>query len=219
MAREQLWSADLDDLVKDYLRRLRSAARGLPRRLRHELVAQVSEHIAEARAAGEMADEVSARNVLDQLGDPAQIVAAARSEQETARPGPGGMQVAAVLLLLAGGALGLLLGPLGVLIGWVVGAVLLWSSPRWRWGDKLIGTLVWPGGLAAPILLLALGTSVTATSCSGSGSGHADCRPTAGLSAFAVAGEVTLAAIAFLAPIAVAVYLLRRARAAAPAAG
>lgn len=212
-------AADPDGLVDDYLRRLRSAARPLPRRARRELLGQVSEHIAEARTAGEMADEVSTRNLLERLGEPGQIVAAARSEPGPARPGPGGMQVAAVLLLLVGGALGLLLGPLGVLIGWVVGAVLLWSSPRWRWVDKLIGTLVWPGGLAAPILLLALGNSATASSCGASSSGHAACPPPAGLSLFAVLGEVTLGVIVFLAPIVVAIYLLRRARTAAPAAG
>jgi hypothetical protein len=36
----------------------------------------------------------------------------------------------------------------------VVGCVLLWASPRWRWTDKLLGTLVWPGGLAAVAFLV-----------------------------------------------------------------
>src|SRR3954452_7606151 len=31
---------------------------------------------------------------------------------------------------------------------WVVGVVLLWRSPVWTTRDKLIGTLVVPGGLA-----------------------------------------------------------------------
>ncbi len=30
--------------------------------------------------------------------------------------------------------------------GWR-GCIMLWASPRWRWTDKLLGTLVWPCGL------------------------------------------------------------------------
>ncbi|MDX6315571.1 MAG: hypothetical protein QOF44_5035, partial [Streptomyces sp.] len=37
-------------------------------------------------------------------------------------------------------------------IGWVVGLVLLWSSRRWTPIDKLLGTLLVPGGLALPVL-------------------------------------------------------------------
>ncbi|MBO0831354.1 MAG: hypothetical protein J2P29_05225, partial [Actinobacteria bacterium] len=44
--------------------------------------------------------------------------------------------------------------------------------PRWRWPYKLLGTLVWPGGLVTVFLVLGyalLGAS--AGSCSGTGSG------------------------------------------------
>jgi hypothetical protein len=41
------------------------------------------------------------------------------------------------MLLLFGGFL--------ALIGWLVGLVLLWSSPRWTVVDKLVETLVLPG--------------------------------------------------------------------------
>lgn len=51
---------------------------------------------------------------------------------------PGGLEMAAIILLLGGGFF---------LVGWVVGAVLLWISPCWRLVDKLLGTVVWPGGL------------------------------------------------------------------------
>lgn len=53
---------------------------------------------------------------------------------------PGGREMAAIILLLIGGFFSL--------VGWVVGAVLLWTSPRWRFTDKLLGTVVWPGGLS-----------------------------------------------------------------------
>ena len=52
----------------------------------------------------------------------------------------GGLEVAAVILLVISGA--------AYLVGWFVGVGLLWASPRWRWTDKLVGTLIWPGGLA-----------------------------------------------------------------------
>lgn len=51
---------------------------------------------------------------------------------------PGGLEITAVVLLLIGESL--------FLVGWVVGCVLLWVSPRWRWTDKLLGTL-FGGGL------------------------------------------------------------------------
>ncbi len=31
-------------------------------------------------------------------------------------------------------------------VGWLVGVALLWSSGRWTWREKLLGTLVVPGG-------------------------------------------------------------------------
>src|SRR5215469_2915842 len=40
-----------------------------------------------------------------------------------------------------------------LLIVWPVGAVVLWLSPAWRPSEKLIGTLIIPGGLAVPLLL------------------------------------------------------------------
>lgn len=52
---------------------------------------------------------------------------------------PGVLEVAAMVLLLVGGFF--------LMAGWLVGCVALWVSPRWRWTDKLLGTLVWPGGL------------------------------------------------------------------------
>jgi hypothetical protein len=57
-----------------------------------------------------------------------------------------------VVLLLIGG---LLIG-----LGWIAGAALLWASPRWRTSDKLLGTLVWPGGLAAVLAIPRFGTGL-----------------------------------------------------------
>jgi hypothetical protein len=40
-----------------------------------------------------------------------------------------------------------MIAPVLIPLVWPVGVMLLWLSPRWRRGDKLIGTLVLPGGL------------------------------------------------------------------------
>jgi hypothetical protein len=40
--------------------------------------------------------------------------------------------------------------------------VLLWASPRWQLRERLIGTLVWPGGLAG-FWLLAIRSSMART--------------------------------------------------------
>ena len=41
----------------------------------------------------------------------------------------------------------LMLGAFFVGIGWVVGVVALWRSRVWTVPEKLMGTLLWPGGL------------------------------------------------------------------------
>jgi hypothetical protein len=46
----------------------------------------------------------------------------------------------------------LAIGAFFVGIGWVVGAVLLWRSRVWSVADKLIGTLLWPGGLVTGLV-------------------------------------------------------------------
>jgi hypothetical protein len=42
----------------------------------------------------------------------------------------------------------------GISLGWLIGLVLLRTSPSWTAGEKSLATLVWPGGLAAPLLLM-----------------------------------------------------------------
>ena len=161
-------STDDDRLVEDYLRELRNAAHGLPADRRDELIEEITAHIAEARQSD--GSPLAVRNILDRLGDPADIVRAAADTppgspawsgapssaghpagQPATQPGrAGALELAAVLFLLLGG----IVIPV---LGWFVGVVLLWMSPRWTAKDKLLGTLVWPGGLLAPALLLVAG--------------------------------------------------------------
>lgn len=78
---------------------------------------------------------------------------AARSYRAGSRPGLTGLEILAILLLLVGG---LIAG-----IGWLAGLILLWTSPRWRVSDKLLGTLIWPGGLAAVLLVFTGGHALS----------------------------------------------------------
>jgi hypothetical protein len=96
-----------DELVAAYLRRLRRAARALPRARRQELADEIAEHIADARASGAQSGEggsAALRNALERLGEPPDIIAAAGGPARGGRPG--GLEIAAVALLLAGGMLG-----------------------------------------------------------------------------------------------------------------
>jgi hypothetical protein len=69
---------------------------------------------------------------------------AVEPEAEERRRGSG---TGALVLLLLGGIL------LPV-VGWFIGVVLLWRSDRWTRLDKVIGTLVVPGGLLLPLWVL-----------------------------------------------------------------
>jgi hypothetical protein len=163
-------STAADDAVADYLDDLRDALIGASRPRRRELVAEIEAHIAQARAElDDPFDEIAVRNLLERLGDPAQIAAeeigtAPMDPAPSVAPAPpsrGGAwrEPAAIVLLLFGAFVG------GV--GWLVGVVLLWASPRWTTGDKLIGTLLWPGGLTASLIAVAFyaSESIQATSC------------------------------------------------------
>lgn len=159
-------TSSVDPLISGYLRRVRSAGRQLPRDSRDELVAQLEEHLRDAAPNGSSRADVQA--ALDQLGEPEVIVA-----EESRRLGipparAGAREWWAIGLLLVGGVI-------LPIIGWLVGAYLLWTSRVWSVRDKLLGTLVVPGGwIWVPVVLVAgasvqtcAGTS-TVTRCTGS---------------------------------------------------
>lgn len=152
-------------LVDDYLRRLRAAAADLPAERREELVEEIAEHVAAGRANGSGDDERRVREVLERLGAPETVAAAAREGAPLAARPRLGAELVAVLLLTVGSVL------LPVL-GWLVGVTLLWASSRWTSREKLLGTLVLPGGLLPAAALLTVPTS----SCSGVSSTGPDGR-------------------------------------------
>ena len=74
---------------------------------------------------------------------------------ETAAEGNATWREIGALFLLPFGALAL------PVLGWFVGVFLLWYSELWTRGDKLIGTLVIPGGILAPVMLFAFAGGVS----------------------------------------------------------
>ncbi len=204
-----------DPVVDDYLRRLDSAARVLPDDRRRELVDEIAGHIAESRASGLVGNEAQLRTLLDRLGAPAEIVAAAREDGDGFAPGPGsaGLVRRLVRPSIATETTAVLLLTVGSFVpfaGWIAGVVLMWTSRRWRTWEKILATLVVPGGpgLAVFAGLIGIGTS----SCSSSGSSTSDevthCT-TSGISA-GLAGPLFVAWI--VAPVVVAILLFVRAR-------
>ena len=138
----------LHPLARDYLKRLNKAAANLPRARRKELLGEIEAHLSEALPEG--ASEAEALNALERLGEPVDIVAEAGTSQAPARAGLN--EWLAIPFLLIGGFI--------FVVGWFVGAVLLWTSRIWTVRDKLIGTIVVQGGLAtAAFLVLFAGTS------------------------------------------------------------
>lgn len=119
----------------------------------------------------------------------------------------------AVILLLAGAVA-------VPVAGWLAGVVLLWASPSWTRRAKALATAVVPGGLAAPLLLLAVPMGevrcMRLADTSGAFLGEA-CTPTAGFHLPDWLG-MTLFLVLVVAPLATAVFLVQRLRPPRPAA-
>ncbi|GAA3089738.1 putative membrane protein [Kribbella aluminosa] len=144
---------DSDRLVDAYLNELATEAAELPAGRRDELLADMKAHIAEARAGGATSED-EIREVLQRLGRPSEIVAAATDGLVRVEIPPRlrPQDFVAVGLLLVAPYL-LSVSWLVAVIGWGIGLGLLWTSNRWTAIWKLIGTLSWPLGYAAALVL------------------------------------------------------------------
>jgi hypothetical protein len=76
---------DLDALCADYLERLRAALGDVQRSDREQIIAQVSEHLSEARAALSSQNEAGIREIVERLGSPDDIAAAVVSDRRMER--------------------------------------------------------------------------------------------------------------------------------------
>ena len=162
VARSELVSAN-EVLIAEYLDRLRRAAGGLAPAARAELLDDIAAHLAER--AGPGTDEARTRQVLDELGTPEEIAAAAAAETGVPDGGSTGGSAAAPARA-GGGELAYDVGTVVVLLlagfvvpvlGWIAGVVMLWNGPRWTTREKWAGTLLWPAAILVGCALLLLG--------------------------------------------------------------
>lgn len=212
----------VDELVGDYLARLEEAARDLPAGRRTELLDEIREHIDAGRETGAASDEAAVRTMLDRLGEPEDIAAAALAEDAGWQPAAAGappapvgvpspsgtgLELAAVLLLTVGSII--------PVVGWAVGVVLLWASRLWRTWEKVLGTLVVPGG---PGLFFWFGIVFGVRTCTGSatrdpGAGTILESRTCTVAGFPAWLGTALLVAALVAPLVVGAVLYSRARA------
>lgn len=189
--------------VGEYLRRLQRSMGDLPAQRRDEILAEIEEHIASGLAEFPSPTDADVRNVLERVGDPDDIAAEARERFGIKPAKRSWTDPAAIILLLIGGF---------TIVGWFVGVVLLWISDAWNTRDKIIGTLVVPGGLAG-----ALGVGLAASGVQGGSCGPVEVAvaPAPCATAAASVGDVVgliLAVLLVLAPIVTAIYLSLRLR-------
>lgn len=146
--------SDTEALIADYLDQLRRAGAGLPPATRAELLDDIGAHLTDMIGPG--AGESRVRQVLDELGTPAEIVAAAAAESGTPDRTSGDRfyDVATVLLLLLGNVV-------VPVLAWIAGVVMLWNGPRWTTRQKWIGTLIWPVAAVAVLLSHGLASVLT----------------------------------------------------------
>jgi hypothetical protein len=131
---------ETDRLVEDYLRRLERAATHMQRARRAELVAEIRGHIDTALGQEQAAGEAAVRNVLDRLGPPEEIVEAAEPPARHGDQRAGKLEIVALAALIV------------PVIGWLIGAVLVFASRIWSRRDKLIAAVL----LFLPIVVLSL---------------------------------------------------------------
>lgn len=164
---------DHTDPLDDFLVRLHVATAELPPEIRQDLLQDLATHLDEIRRTSRSAAEV--QTALDRLGPPDAIVQAAVEEaglthlpappvSAPRRPGIGREVVTAILTVFGVPLAALLFRwfpPLTVAamaVAFIAGLALLWTSRVWTPGEKLLGTLVWPGGVGLPLFI---GTSIS----------------------------------------------------------
>ena len=192
-----------DQIIGEYMSRLERALGSVPDLRRQELLDELRTHIEEAR--GELSDETDAKllNILDRIGDPADLAAAESSRSEMPPENSSHwrvLEIATIALLL---------------LFWPVGVVLLWLSDTWTTRDKVIGTLVPPGGYVGTVfvgLVLAWGIIAPVCRTVTDESGHvlSSTCPSGGAQTAVNIGSALLVIVYLVAPILTAGYLALR---------
>lgn len=225
-------TSHLDAVVSDYLGRLDLAAASLPPERRLELVGEIADHIAQARTTASAQGEAGLRDLLDRIGDPDEIVAAAREAAlDDDEPGQGqpppppsagatppwgyqpptyrqpriGLEVAAIGLMTVGSFI--------PFVGWMAGTIMLWFSHRLRIVEKLLMTLVFPGGPALffTLTLLLPGQVCSSSSTSSAAGDSAQAATVCTGFAFNPAVGIPLFIVSVIAPFVIGGLLLKKA--------
>lgn len=158
---------DLHPLAQSYLDRLAEAARVLPADEATELEVDISDHLREALRPD--ADEAEVRTVLDRLGTPHELVAAAggpstpHGDAPARQPRFGPIEILA-LVGLVGAELLFFLFPLAVPL-WLVGVVLLAVSRVWSGRQKAWGLAILATGFPVAFLVLLVPAPAATTVC------------------------------------------------------
>ncbi|WP_330334015.1 DUF1700 domain-containing protein [Streptomyces sp. NBC_00536] len=143
-------------LVRAFLSEADERSRTLPGDRRRELLADLGEHIEVALAEADPSDETAVRLVLERLGSPREIVAAALAEEGSGPAGPEPESAARtwVTLGLAAVAFPVALVPV---VGWpvalialAVGLIRLGRSAQWARPEKRQAILL----LLSPVVTL-----------------------------------------------------------------
>ncbi len=175
-----------DKLISKYLARLDASLATLPSSQRVRILEEITSHISFVRSQVQEGDKCEVRNLLERLGTP-EAIAAEAGVQDSSQ-GNRRMDALVPFLLLFGGFI--------FMIGWAVGVAKLWTSRSWTWWEKILGTLVLPGGLVPFWLLL---PRVGGVNCLGHcGPNHSPISP---------AVEILELLISFVAPFLMVAYL------------
>lgn len=154
-------------MIRRYMDRLRQSLRDLPQARRQEILDEISEHIRLARRQLDVENEAAIRQILSQIGAVEDIRAEAGLPPI---PETAWREQWAPWLLLFGGFF--------FFVGWLAGVVMLWQSSVWRLRDKILGTMIWPGGLATVIA----SAGIVLTSAAGVSSVRVCSQPVGGVS-------------------------------------
>ncbi len=169
-------------LVTAWLDRVERLAADLSPDTRGELLADLRDHLDAALQAD--AGDAAVTDVLDRLGDPVDVVAAARADA----PPPGQVpaatavdaperltaaEVVALAALVLAGLAGMLVWPL-TLVLWATGIVIVAVAGRWR-GGEVVGMILLPVAWAFPVLAMVVPVGSTSTSCTTSSTGDESC--------------------------------------------
>jgi hypothetical protein len=156
-----------ESIFAEYLADVDAAARDLPSFARREMVTSLTNHIAEVTAERNVTTADEARRLIAEIGEPEVLVAEARAAEGDATAEDEKADVRSVLGWMT-------VGTLVPFFGWYQAALRLWRSRAWATRDKVLGTILFPGGPWAALVVAVVVLSNSGEICSYSETGQTD---------------------------------------------